>query len=146
MPVLFGRQAPRCDPERPGGDHERAIGARERFAEGFDGATIRLGGTVEVPGERDFVFEREVDDAVRDSRRGPQRVEIVEGAAVHRRPGGREGSGGSIRARKTDDLMARADELGDDGGADPAGCAGDEYTHAKNLQTLMSVTVIRIAR
>ncbi len=91
------------------------------------------------------MLEREVDDAVRVSRGGLQRAEVVEGAAVHGRPGGREGSGGSIRAGKADDLMAGADQLGHDGGADPAGRAGDEYAHAKNLPFLMSVTVIRIA-
>jgi hypothetical protein len=30
--------------------------------------------------------------------------------------------------------MTRADELGNDSGTDPAGRAGDEYTHGKNLR------------
>ena len=34
-----------------------------------------------------------------------------------------------IRAGEPDDLMARADEFGNDGGADPAGRAGDKNTH-----------------
>ncbi len=54
--------------------------------------------------------------------------------------------------------MARADELGNDGGADPAGRAGDEYAHEKPpvestvfgediaLRRPMSVTAIRVAR
>src|ERR1700686_1517258 len=49
--------------------------------------------------------------------------------------------------------MARADELGDDGGADPTGRAGDENTHEKDLHLvdrpqrrgrLMSVAVITL--
>ena len=52
-------------------------------------------------------------------------------AAVHLRPSGGEGSGRGIRAGQPDDLMAGADELGNDGGADPAGRAGDEYTHER---------------
>ena len=60
-----------------------------------------------------------------------QAVEIIERAAVHLCSGGGEGSGRGIRASEPDDLMARAEELGDDGGADPAGRAGDEYAHEK---------------
>ena len=60
-----------------------------------------------------------------------QAVEIVESAAMHLCPGGGEGGGRGIRAGQPDDLMAGADELGNDGGADPAGRAGDEYAHEK---------------
>ena len=77
------------------------------------------------------MLEREVDHAIRRGRRAAQAVEVVEGAAMHLRPGGGEGSGRGIRASQPDDLMARADELGNDGGADPAGRAGDENTHEK---------------
>ena len=60
-----------------------------------------------------------------------QGVEVVERAAMHLRPGGGEGSGRGVRAGQPDDLMAGADELGNDGGADPAGRSGDEYAHEK---------------
>ena len=50
---------------------------------------------------------------------------------MHLRPGGGEGSGRGIRAGEPGDLMAGADELGNDGGADPAGRAGDENAHEK---------------
>jgi hypothetical protein len=84
----------------------------------------------------------------------PKAVEIVERAAMHLRSGGGEGSGRSIRASEPDDPMARADELGNDGGADPAGCAGDEDTHERPPvvdvlgmeDRTMSVTVISVAR
>ena len=61
----------------------------------------------------------------------PQGVEIVKGAAKHLRPGGGEDGGRGIRAGEPDYLMARVDELGNDGGADPAGRAGDEHVHEK---------------
>ena len=130
-PVPFGRHPPRCEPERPGGDDERPVGTRQRLAECLDGAAIRIGGALEVPRERDVVLEREVDHAIRRGRRAPQAVEIIERAAVHLCPGRGEGGGRGIRAGQPDDLMARADELGNDGGADPAGRAGDENTHEK---------------
>ena len=38
--------------------------------------------------------------------------------------------------------MARADELGDDSGADEAGCAGDEYMH----ENLLVVGLDEVAR
>jgi len=44
---------------------------------------------------------------------------------------GSEGSGRGGRAGEPGDLMARADELGDNGGADPAGRAGDKNAHTK---------------
>src|SRR5262249_2904539 len=53
-----------------------------------------------------------------------------------------DGCGRGIRPGEPEDLMARADEFGDDGRADPAGCAGDENPH-ENL--LMSVAVISLA-
>src|SRR5215469_18580341 len=72
---------------------------------------------------------------------------------MHRCPRRGEGGGRGIRARQPGDLMARADELGNDGGSDPAGRAGDEHAHEKppdsrsRLEVCagsMSVTVISI--
>ena len=59
----------------------------------------------------------------------------LDGRALSQLPGclcpdDREGRRG-VRARQPGDLMARADEFGNDGGADPAGCAGDEDMHKK---------------
>ena len=131
LPVPFGRHAPRRDPERPGGDDERSIGACERLAERLDGAAIRVGRALEVPREGDVVLEGEVDHAIRRGRCLPQAVEIVKRAALDLGPGGGEGRGRGIRAGEPDDLMARADELGNDGGANPAGRAGDKDTHLR---------------
>ena len=90
-----------------------------------------LGRVLEAAGERDVVLEREVDHAVRRGRRAAQDVEVIDRAALHLGPGGGEGGGRGVRAGQPGDLMARVDELGNDGGADPAGRAGDENSHGK---------------
>jgi len=129
MPVPFGRHTPWCEPERPGGDDERSVRAHKRLAECLDGPAIRVGSALEVPREGDVVLEGEVDHAIRSGSCTAQGVEVVDRAALHLCPGGGEDSGRGIRASQPDDLMALADELGDDGVADPAGSAGDENTH-----------------
>jgi hypothetical protein len=131
QPVPFGRDAPRCEPGRPGGDEERPAGARERLAERLDGAAIRIGGGLEAAREGEVVPEREVDHAIRRGGRAPQGIEIVNGAAQHLGPCGGEGGGRGVRAGEPCYVMARVDELGNDGGADPAGRAGDEHAHEK---------------
>ena len=45
------------------------------------------------------------------------------------RTGRLQGVGRGIRASEPDDLMSGADQLGDGGRADPAGCSGDEDAH-----------------
>ena len=60
------------------------------------------------------------------------------------RPNSRAGDNMSTGTRQPDDLMTRADELGDDGAADPAGCTGDEDAHVRDLQGLMSASVVTI--
>ena len=72
-----------------------------------------------------------MDDSVSRCGAGAQAVEILKGAAVHGDPGGGQRFGRGVRTCESDDLMARADELGNDGGTDEAGSAGDKYTHEK---------------
>ncbi len=129
MPVPFGPHTPGCEPERPGGDDQRPVRTRQHLAECLDGAAIRIGRALEVSRESDVVLEREVDHAIRRGSCTPQAVEVIKSAAMHLRPGRGKGSGRNIRASEPGDLMARADELGNDGGADPAGRAGDENMH-----------------
>ena len=95
----------------------------------LDGGAVGGGGGGEVARERLLVLEREVDDAV--GRRGgvAQDVEVVEGSADDLRARRLQGVGGRVRAGEPDDLVARAEELGDDGGADPAAGTGDEDAH-----------------
>jgi hypothetical protein len=128
-PVPFGRHLARQQPERPGRDDERPIGVRERLAERRDGPAIRFGGVLEAPGERDVVLERQVDYAVRRGGGVPQAVQVVQVAAAYPRPGRGERGGRGLRAGEPGDLVAGADEFGHDGGADPAGRAGDEDMH-----------------
>jgi hypothetical protein len=59
-----------------------------------------------------------------------QAAEIVKIAAKYPGPGLGEGSGRGGRAGEAGELMARADELGNKGGADPAGRASDKNAHA----------------
>ena len=42
-----------------------------------------------------------------------------------------------VRAGQAEHLMAGGDQLLDDGRADPAGGAGDKYTHEQNLQVFV---------
>ncbi len=131
MPVPFGGHAPWCDPESPGGDDQRPVRPCKCFAEGLDGATIRIGGALKITRKGDLVLEGEVDHAVR-CRGGPtQAVEIVERGAMRRRPRGRDRSSRGLRPSQPDDLVARADELGNNSGTDPAGSAGDEDSHGR---------------
>ncbi len=75
------------------------------------------------------MLERQVDDPVGRRRGGAQLVEIVEGPAQRLGAARGEGGGRGVGAGEPDDLVTRADELGDDGGADPTGGAGDQYAH-----------------
>ena len=43
------------------------------------------------------------------------------------------GAGAEVHRGTLDDLVARADQLGNDGGTDPAGRSGDENTHEKTF-------------
>ena len=95
------------------------------------------------------MLEGQVDDAVGRRGAGAQAVEVVEAAAVHLGARGGDRLGRGVGAGEADDLVAGIDELGDDGGADPAACAGDEYAHESDLlwpgdeaEPLMSVADI----
>jgi hypothetical protein len=66
------------------------------------------------------VLEGEVDHAVGTSRGSFQLVEVIEIAAENLGTHRGDGLGGGIGAGKAHDLMAVAEELGDDGGGDVA--------------------------
>src|SRR5487761_1090599 len=134
VPVPLGAYPPWREAESPGGDEEWPVRAGQRLAERLDGAAIRTGSLLEAARERDVVLVREVHHAVRRGGCLAQAVEVIERTAMHLGPGRGEDSGRGIRAGKPGDLMARAEELGYDSGADPAGRAGDEYMHGRNLQ------------
>ena len=75
------------------------------------------------------MLEGEVDDPVGRGGGGAQALEVVEAAAVDLGAGGGDRLGRGVGAGEADDLVAGIDELGDDGGADPAAGAGDEHAH-----------------
>jgi hypothetical protein len=57
--------------------------------------------------------------------------------------GGRKRGGGRIWAGKPDDLMPGADQLGNDGGSDISGRAGEEDAHQQTSERSISAGVIR---
>jgi hypothetical protein len=71
-----------------------------------------------------------VNHAIRRPGRTAQAAGIVKIAATYPDPGPGQGSGRGVRAGEAGDLMARADELGNKGRADPAGRASDKNAHA----------------
>ena len=83
------------------------------------------------PEKGDVVAEREVDDAVALAGRGAQHVKIPDIAAANLGAGAGDGDGlgGRVRPRQAEDLVIGCEQLGHDGGADPARRAGDEYAH-----------------
>ena len=133
VPVPFGRHPARGYPERPGRDDERPARAGQHLAKRLDGLAVRAGRALEAAGERDVVLEREVDHTVRGRRRAAQHVEVIERAALHFGAGGAEGGGRRVRAGQPGDLMARIDELRNEGRANPARRAGDENSHENDL-------------
>ena len=157
MAVPLGGRPPQRETQRPGGDEERPVRPGQRLRECLDRAAIGVGRVLEAARERDVVLEGEVDHGVRRGGGLPQDVEVIDGAALHLRPGPGERSGRGVRAGEPGDLMTRADQLGNDGGADPAGRAGNEYAHEKppgcrpsqtqeaHPDEPMSVTVISVA-
>jgi hypothetical protein len=77
--------------------------------------------------------ERQVDGPVGGARRGPQAGGIVQGTAVDLRSGGGERGGRGIRTGQPGDLVTGGQEFGNDGGADKAGRASDEYAHERTF-------------
>ena len=70
-----------------------------------------------------------MNDRVGVGRPGPQPVQVRQIPAMHLGPEGGDGGGRGVGPGQPQDLVTRADELGDDGRSDPAGRAGDEYPH-----------------
>jgi hypothetical protein len=132
---------------RSRGDDQGLAGTLERAAHRLDGAPVGGDRRLEV-GE--VVDEREVDDPVGAGGSGAHGVQVVQVAAEHLGSGGGDRGGRVVGPGEPEDLMAHAEELGNDGRADPAGRAGDEYPHEKppdvsrchQRSTPMPVTVI----
>jgi hypothetical protein len=128
VPVALGRRAPGHD-GGAAGDDERPAGADERRAQGPDRPAVRGQGAPEVPREGEVVLEGEVDHPVRPCGGLAQHVGIVQAAADRLGPGGGQGRRGRVGTRQSDDFVTCGDEVGNEGGTDPAGRSGDENTH-----------------
>jgi hypothetical protein len=133
VPVPFGRDSAGSKAKRPRGDDQWATRTVKRLRERLDGATVGVCGALEVAGERDVVLERQVDDAVCSGRSIVETVKIIERATPHLYSCGGESSRRSIGTGQPDHLVAGANELGYDGGTDPARRPGDEDSHVRNL-------------
>ena len=83
----------------------------------------------------------EVDDGLGVDGAVAETVEVVEVSAPH--PGARLGEleGGGVRAGEAGDLVAGAEQLVDDGRADPAGRSGDEHVHGAAPSSVNSLRV-----
>ena len=126
--ILFCRRAARrtvCH-ARPGGDEQRPVGAGQRRAQGLNDAPVYLANFLEL---REIVNEGSVDHAVRHGRALAQAFEVIKIAAMHLSARGHKRLGAGLRAREAQHLMARVNELWNDGGTDKAGSSGDKDTH-----------------
>ena len=107
----------------PRGDDEGFAGAGERLADGLDRAQVRAIAAGQVA---EVVDERGEDDAVGLGRALAQSVEIVERAVVDVRSGARERRGDAVRTGEPEHVMARLEQVTDDGRADESGCPGEK--------------------
>ena len=129
--IVLGRRAALGCCRDAGGDDKRSVGSLERRTHGFDRLAVGfVGSRVAL----EVVDEREMDDAVALVRAFAQGVEFLERPAVHFGTGRRERIGGRVGPRQTDDVMTGVDQFGDDGGADPTRCAGDEDAHEQTSE------------
>src|SRR5260221_11560844 len=63
-----------------------------------------------------------------------QAVQVLERSAMRLGAEGGEGLGAGIGSGETEHLMARCDQVFNDGRADEAGRAGNEHTHRKSFR------------
>ena len=70
-----------------------------------------------------------MDHPVRGRRASSQAVEVLEIAAVHKGSSGGDRRGGRVRTGEAAHLVARGDEIPNDGRTDKATRAGNENTH-----------------
>ncbi|GAB3868017.1 hypothetical protein GCM10027610_123990 [Dactylosporangium cerinum] len=128
--VVFGGDAAGGEQGDAGREQERAAGAGQGVADGRDGGAF---GAARAGVVGEVVLEREVDDRVGGRGAGAEAVQVVEAAVVDLGAGGGDGGGRGVRAGQAEDVVAGGDELGEDGGPDPARCSGDEHLHEKLL-------------
>ena len=134
-------ELPRLQARHSGGDGQRPVGPRQHVAQRLDGGAVRGDGGVEVAAEGDVMAEREMHDPVALRRRGAEHIEIADVATADLGARGRDGRGARVGAGEADDLMIGCEEILDDGGADPARRAGDEYAHELPPMSVTDITL-----
>ena len=85
-----------------------------------------------------------MDDTVGRGGGRPQAVEVVERAEVNLRPGGGHDSGGRVRTGEPHNVVPGAEEFGDDGRSDMAGCSGDEDSHEVTSRAYSSMSCVNL--
>jgi hypothetical protein len=128
--ILFDREPTRRKEAGPGGDDQRTLRAGERGAERLDDTPVRLAVGLE---SREVVDEGRVNDGIRPGCCTAEAFKVFKIASMHLRSGGEDSVGGSMRAGKTEHLMARINQLPHYGRTDKARRPGDEDTHIEIL-------------
>jgi hypothetical protein len=116
---------------RTGRDHEWFPGSCERGSDRLDSPQVRFCGPGEFAGIRQFVLEGEMDHALGVGGRLAEAIEVVERASPDLDASGTQGPGGLIGPGKADHRVPGGQEIGNDGGPDVPGGAGDEKPHAR---------------
>src|SRR6478609_6498859 len=113
----------------------RSANASAASALATRGCALGSGRSSSVPGRlghpREVVVVAEVDDALAVRGGGAQALDVVELTAPDLCAERGDLLGRGVRAGQADDLVARLQQLGNGGRADPARSPGDEDTHGK---------------
>ena len=133
--VPLGADAARRQPQRAGGDEQRAARTLQTLGEDLDGRAIGLRRGAHP---RKIVVVAEMHDALGTSGRGAQAVGIVQGTAHHLGPEPGDLGGGFVGSRQAEDMVTGRKELSDAGGSDPAGCARDKNSHGNVFRVMSS--------
>src|ERR1700693_4441254 len=117
---------------RSGGDHQWAVRSPERVSESFDGAPVLftdLKELREVVSAECAMVESTVNHPVRFGCSAAQTFWVFKGSAMRLRSGGHERPGAGVGPRQPEHLMARVDELGNDGRSDKTRSSCKKYPH-----------------
>ena len=121
-----------------GGHDQRPVGADKNRAERLDDTAIVLAVRHEF---RKIVVEGQMDDAIRSGRALLETVQILERPAMNLGAGCSQLRRFLVRTTEAEHLMARRDQLLDDGRADESGRTGDEHTHDRSLQVSLETNL-----
>jgi hypothetical protein len=98
---------------------EGPIGSGQCVGKGLHGLSIRSRRAEKITTESEFVFERQMNDAIGRTRYLVQEVEVVQRAALHFDARIEKSLRRLVGTSEADDVMTRINEFRDDGRADP---------------------------